>query len=178
MRHLVEFSAEREAPAAVVERLRSIDATAELLFWGPRLAEVEQPSGLLVNVLFPVWLLGTVRPNGIRRRVGYHLLHTQEILGPRGDRDTWRYGKLLYQGFAPVAFYPAREPGDFLVEDFRKRDWLFRNALQAEAQRAMDESEGVPQFELKIKRMIDKAQSEGPGLWRFAFGKRRSFAVN
>jgi hypothetical protein len=178
MAPLVEFSTERQAPDHVVEGLRSIDATADLLFWGPRLAEIEQPSGLLVNVVFPVWLLGTVRPNGIRRRVGARLLRTQELLGVRGHRDTWRYGKLLYQGFAPVAFYPAREPGDLLIEDFRKRDWLFRNALQAEAQRAMAESEGAPQLELRVKKMIDKVHSEGLGLWKFAFAGRRSFVVN
>lgn len=177
MHHLVEFAATREAADDVVQRLRSIDPTAELLFWGPRWTEVEA-GGHTVPFVLPVWLLGTVRPNGIRRQVGHHLLRTQEMMGARGDRDTWRYGRLLYQGFAPVAFYPFREPGPAIIEDFRKRDWLFRNCLAAEAKRAIDESDGVPQLDLRIKTLIDKVKSEAADGWRFTVGGRRSVTMN
>jgi hypothetical protein len=178
VQHLVEFPHTREAPEEILERLRSIEPTAELLYWGPRLSDVEVWDGRRITVVVPVWLLGTVRPNGLRRRMGAHLLESQEKLGPRGDRDTWRYAKLLYQNFAPVAFYPARDVTPSIVEDFRLRDWALRNNLEAEEQRALLEMEGAPQLELRKQQMIDKAQAEGPSLWRFTFGGRRSFRMN
>lgn len=178
MERLVEFPGIREAPGHITAGLRSIDSAAELLYWGPRLAEVDVSPGRTIPIVVPVWLLGTVRPNGMRRRAGAHLLETQQQLGPRGDRDTWRYAKLLYQDFAPVAFYPFREANQGIVEDFRRRNWLLRNQFEAEQERAMLEAEGIPALELRQQTMIDKAQAEGPSIWRFAYKGQRSFAVN
>lgn len=173
----VTFSQTREAPEDVLERLRAIDPAADLLFWGPRQAEVDV-GGKSELVVVPVWLLGAVRPNGMRRRAGAMILNTQERLGARGDRDTWRYGKLLYQSFAPIAFYPFPQADVRIIEDFRLRDWLFRNQFETEEQNALLEAEGVPALELRKQQMIDKAQGEGPSLWKFAFGKRRSFLMS
>jgi hypothetical protein len=175
---LVEFPHTREAPEHVLGRLRSIEPTAELLYWGPRLSDVEVSPGKTIPILVPVWALGTVRPNGLRRRMGAHILNTQERLGARGDCDTWRYGKLLYQHFAPVVFYPARDPSSAIVEDFRLRDFIYRWGLEEEERRWMLEAEGIPALELRKQTMIDKAQAEGPSLWKFTFGGRRSFSVN
>lgn len=178
MDRLVQFSHVREAPEHILERLRSIDSTAELLWWGPRLGDVPIAPGKVVPIVFPVWLLGTVRPNGLRRKVGIRLLRTQEMLGPKGDRDNWRYANLLYQNFAPIAFYPFREAGSAIVEDFRLRDWMLRNQVNEEEQRFLLEAEGIPALELRKATMLDKAQSEGPSIWRFAYKNQHSVTVN
>ena len=174
----VTFSQTREAPGDILERLRAIDPAAELLFWGPRLADVETAPGLVLPVVVPVWLLGVVRPNGLRRTAGYVMLRHQDRLGAAGNRDSWRYGHLLYQSFAPIAFYPFPQADVRIVDDFRLRDWLFRNAFAQEENRALLEAEGVPALELRRQQMRDKVLSEGPSLWKFAFAKRRSVVVS
>jgi len=176
--HFVDFSASREAPEHVVRRLRSIDATAELLWWGPRPMDIDVGYTKRVTVVSPVWLLGTVHHNATRRQVGWGMMRTQELLGAQGNRDTWRYAKLIYQGFAAVAFYPYRDPTEAIYQDFMERHWRFLNRWNEEGARALAESEGQPEFDMAVKYLTDKAQAEGPSQWKFAFAKRRSFGVN
>ena len=178
MQHFVDFVTQREAPEHVVRRLRSVDPTAELLWWGPRAVEVDVGNGRPIMLSLPVWLLGTVKQNGYRRRVGAQLIESQEKLGPRGNRDTWRYARLLYQGFAPVTFYPFRDPTEAIARDFEKRNWLFLHRFNEECERALDESEGLPHLEMRQQRIRDYVGGEGAALWKFAFAKRRSFAAN
>jgi hypothetical protein len=176
--HFVDFPTTREAPEHVVRRLRSIDATAELLWWGPRLTDLEVGYTKRVSVVLPVWLLGTVKQNAVRRHVGWKMLLSQEQLGPRGNRDTWRYAKLIYQGFAAVAFYPVRDPTEAIAADFAERHWRFCNRFNEEGARALAESEGQPEYDLAVKYLVEKAKAEAPGIWRFSFGKRRGVLVN
>jgi hypothetical protein len=176
--HFVDFSATREPPEHVVRRLRSIDATAELLWWGPRLTDLEVGYTKRVTVVSPVWLLGTVKQNAVRRQVGWGMMRSQEQLGARGNRDTWRYARLIYQGFAAVAFYPARDVTEAIAADFAERNWRFHHRWNEEGARALAESEGQPEYDLAIKYLTEKAKAEGPSQWRFAFAKRRSFGVN
>jgi hypothetical protein len=178
VQHFVDFAATREAPEHVVRRLRSIDTTAELLWWGPRLTDLEVGYTKRVTVVLPVWLLGTVRPNAVRRRVAWGMLQSQEKLGPRGNRDTWRYARLLYQGFAAVAFYPVRDPTEAIAADFAERHWRFCNRFDEEGARALAESEGQPEYDLAVRYLVEKAKAEAPSLWHFALGKRRSVLVN
>lgn len=178
MQSLVDYSRNRQAPEHVLAGLRAIDPTADLLWWGPRLVEQLGPNGRPQMAMVPVWFLGTVRSTFHRRRTGAEMLHTQEVLGPQGNRDSWRFAKLVYQGFAPVAFYPTREPHWGIVEDFRKRDWIFRCQFDAEGERVLDEAEGVPKLELARQTMREKVLGEAPGVWQFTFGGRRSFNVN
>ena len=176
--HFVDFAASREAPEHVVRRLRSIDETAELLWWGPRLMDLEVGYTKRVTVVSPVWLLGTVKQNAVRRQTGWGMMRSQERLGVQGNRDTWRYARLIYQGFAAVAFYPYRDPTEAIYHDFLERQWRFLNRWDEEGARALAESEGQPEFEMAVKYLTDKAKAEGPGQWKFAFAKRRSFSVN
>lgn len=177
----VSFPHLREAPEDILERLRAIDPTAELLWWGPRVADLQLAGGRnarTVQVVSPVWLLGTVRQNGARRLAGARLLAMQERLGARGDRDTWRYARLLYQGFATIAFYPTRDPGAEIVEDFRRRDWLLRFRADEEGERLLAEAEGAPQLEVRKQTAREFAEGEGPSIWRFAFKRPVSVTVN
>lgn len=173
MRSTLEYPAVREAPEHVLRGLRTVDPDAELLYWGLRPDEqAKEPT------LRSVWVLGTVRRTRTRLLAGIRLMEAQERLGPRGDRDAWQIGKLLSQGFATVAFYPTDVPTWAVVHDFQKRDWLYRFAFDEEFERSADVSEGLPQLEQRIKYLTDRNDSEGRDIWRYTFGKRRSYAVN
>jgi hypothetical protein len=131
-----------------------------------------------VTTVSPVWLLGTVKQNAVRRQVGWSMMRSQELLGAQGNRDTWRYARLIYQGFAAVAFYPFRDPHEGIAADFAERNWRFHNRWNEEGARALAESEGQPEYDLAIQTLMDKAKSEGPSHWRFHIGRRRSFGLN
>jgi hypothetical protein len=178
MQHSVDFAATRQAPAHVLRRLRSIDETAELLWWGPRLIDLDVGYTKRTSVVSPVWLLGTVKQNAVRRHVGWQMMKNQELLGPQGNRDTWRFARLIYQGFAAVAFYPVRDPTEAIARDFAERHWRFCHRWNEEGARAMAESEGQPEYDLAVKYLGETAKEMGPDVWRFAFNKRRSVLVN
>lgn len=175
MDRLVEFPRIREAPRDILGRLRAIDPNAELLYWGPRLTDIEV-GGRTVAVVLPVWLLGVVQPNAARRGAGARMVELHEALGAKGNRDAWQYGKLLYQSFAPVSFYPMRDPTGAIVEDFRKRDWIYRHQFDeiGEAWLSAPDRE----FQMRVQQIQDKTRSEGPGIWRFACAGRRSVTLN
>lgn len=175
MIRLVEFPRIREAPEDILGRLRAIDPAAELLYWGPRLTDIEV-GGKTVAVVVPVWLLGVVQANAARRGAGARMVELHEALGAQGNRDAWQYGKLLYQHFAPIAFYPMRDPGGALVEDFRKRDWVYRHQFEEVGREWLETPER--EFALRLKQVQDKTRGDGPGIWRFTCAGRRSVSQN
>ena len=163
----------RDAPDHVVRGIRTIDPAAVLLYWGLRPTVINGKT-----VPHPVWVLGTLEATQGRREAGARMMATQEALGPRGDQESWQIGKLLYQGFATVAFYPVAVPTWAIVDDFQKRDWLYRNAFDEEFERAADVAEGLPQLQARLRYLQDRHEAESASIWRYAMGKRRSFAVN
>jgi hypothetical protein len=126
----------RRAPRRIQELIREIDPEAELIYGGTG-----------------VWMLGSVRPNQlVRRKAERGMAHLLHHLGKAGQASIsipssvkreiafrfW-WWNLLRQGWRPISRYPKTpgeriygEPGSWIVEDFRERDWRYRSQFDYE----------------------------------------------
>ena len=117
VQRLVHHEADREAPDALILRLREIDPSFEVVYFGEGW-----------------WWVGAVRPNAARRRIG------DTILAEEAKRDVPNphnvlLGRLAQQGFAFICRYRSpdglasavSEDGErvSIVEDIRARHHAF-----------------------------------------------------
>ena len=161
-----------EAPPHVLEGLKAVNRTAELVPLGLREITVTTPSGLLVPTWAPVWLLGTVRPNestwNERKRV------------PVRGGDSERMWRLVCQGFRPygdISFIPGQDLNSEVVHAFRMREWLADHEFDKQLARRLSESDDTPHLLLNQQKMRDLAEAEGKDVWRFVFKGRRSVTM-
>lgn len=126
----VQFPQIRTAPIDVVRGLREVDPTAELVY-------MERGR----------WLLGSVRWNrdlvqqsarilaraieAASRASKFAPTHQMEQL--RRIRGRVQFAVLGSQGFRPITEYVIQgAPNSRIVEDFRRRDWMFKNTTDTE----------------------------------------------
>jgi hypothetical protein len=161
---LVDFPQLRTAPKDVVRGLREVDPTAELVY-------LEKGR----------WLLGSVRWNrdlvaAARRILGRALkvAHNSTKHGPTHQiehlprvRGRVQFALLAMQGFRPITEYKIQgSPDSRVVEDFRRRDWLFKNTSDLEHE-AMLSSESE---ERKREARADLTDSErARDAWKWMF---------
>jgi hypothetical protein len=163
---LVYHPSPRQCPPAVRRGLRAIDPTAELVY-----------------LRTGNWLLGSVRPTRIRQRKAIRVLdglsrHGADTTGMTdAEIDLLRYqrygtfmvAKLILQGFAPIKLYHTWDPDSSIVEDFRRRDWLYRHRADAEFAERQDEAEGGPEERARFAALQAAIKLFGPELHQRTF---------
>jgi hypothetical protein len=123
---LVDLPQAREAPEHVRRGLRLLDPTAEVIYMGDG-----------------VWLVGTVRPNTVRRGIAERRLNTfvravsgGKRMSKRGIRKA-RAELLALQGFQPISEWHGDISGR-VIEDFIRSRWLMEHTSDDELFRQMD----------------------------------------
>lgn len=156
-RPLVRFPTPRQAPDHVVGRLRDVDPTADLVYLG-----------------LGQWVLGSVRPNGYRARKARKLRAGENDLPAQKRRPgIYLLTALLEQGFRPVAVYGESEvQSQYVVRDFRERDWNYRTRPEAAFRAAMDRSDRSRDVEARVAAILDKVHADFPTIHRHTFGGR------
>lgn len=148
----IAFPQSRTAPPALLQQLREIDANAELVYFG---------AGR--------WALGVYRPHrqviaAAARRLAF-LSHFA-----RATRDDVHGTRLETTGFRPIHWYTIQgEPDGRIVEDFRLRDFNYRNQADATFAARMSESAGEVARAEHDRRLRSNLQAAAPDAWRHAF---------
>lgn len=169
----------RLPPPEVVDGLREVDPTAELIYVGKGR-----------------WLLGSVQPDRERRKLAVRAMaayrtvldHTAPAAGSHVEgagtplqldaktRAELRYRlwrkKLQLQGFRDITLF-RQEPDSAVVDAFRMMDWFHRH-MQAEAERrALADAEKPSKEEReRLERVRDYWSAEGPDVYRKAILKK------
>lgn len=149
MRHTT-LPLEREAPSALLSELREIDPSLEL-----------------VHVERDRWMVGSFRPNELRRRVAGAML--ERLRHKKGATIAeYRMARLIMEGFSPIASYTLRDPDGRIVSDVREREWNLRHRAEAVFQKKLEESEGKPEADQKLSTLRDQAEvgSRDRAIWR------------
>jgi hypothetical protein len=146
---LVHFPSPRLAPKEVIQRLREIDETFELVW------------------LVDHWRLGRVRPTTARYYAGGRMLRTEMAL-PEPDPLNIGYARLVMQGFATTAGY-QHEPDGRIVKDARVRMYNLRNRREAAFRERLDETMGGPQQRERQRVAADWGRSMASEAWRRGF---------
>lgn len=163
----------RRAPDELQELLRDVDPTAELLYGGAG-----------------VWLLGKYRPNrDIRKRAEGSIARLEVSLGkaaqgrisipPKVKREIafrfW-WWHLIRMGFRPVSRYPQEpgerihgEPGTWIVEDFRKRQWIADHDRGRALQEREEEYDQEPREQAAQDRLRTYLEEMASDIHRHAF---------
>lgn len=118
------------APREIIEGLRTVDRGADLAYLG---------AGR--------WLLVVKKPhNSIRQQGAATMLDALTAELRNGTEKSTaqikqraRYALLAYYGYSPVAQYDVQgSPDSAIVDDFRRRDWLYRTTSDDALFRAID----------------------------------------
>lgn len=150
-RPLVFFPSERTAPKEVIQHLREIDPTFELVW------------------VDNAWLLGRVRPTSLRYLQGGRIL-AHELAKADPDPGTIAYARLAMQGFAPTEAYP-HEADSRIIEDARLRIYNLENRAEATFNERIDESMGGPRHREALRQTRIGAGNMAREAWRRAFKK-------
>ena len=112
MDRFIDIPVERETPEDILERLRSIDPGAELFYAGDGW-----------------WWMGVVKPDSERRVAAQLQLLAWENLRQEPPWPVKRIALLKAVGFGLCGKYRFNDGPDFdfIIEDFRKADWIWRN---------------------------------------------------
>ncbi len=164
-RSRLDFPAAREAPPRLVVRLRAVDPTAELLYWGRGR-----------------WLLGTVRRDrravatagkklvAAQRALARHIVQSKTGGRVRLDQrsvDQANLAVLALQGFRPFGdFYRMTDPDGRIVEDFRRADWLYRTTTDEAFIEALEAPRLAARHEAR-NELTDYGRAADA--WRYAF---------
>ncbi len=149
----LNFPVLRTPPSDVVRLLREVDPTAELVYFGRGR-----------------WILGAiVRRSDLRGQCERIVDSALETL----KKTEWRYlhrfdyrttarlqfALLGLQGFRPIAEYVFQGPPDSrVVDDFRRRDWLYRNMRDVDYHTAADAAIAKPRLEAHAD-LVDPARA-------------------
>lgn len=161
MKQLIEHPTMREAPSALLERLREIDPNIELVYIGKG-----------------YWALGSVQPHSEREKRARETLGFQYSL-PEHMRSVGaiRYAKIRMQGFRHIALYTEGdvENGKVLL-DFRERDWNYRHRAEEVYRKRIEDADynSPGNVQRRIEMLLDFHRSEGPSIYRYAFLGRKS----
>jgi len=159
--HRVEFPAERVAPEGVTLRLREIDPATELVYLGAG-----------------EWALGSVQPSEDRKRRAEEIVAEQLAL-PEEQQSSGiiLFFRLLAQGFRVIGLYgEADVQNGRVVQDFRERDWRFRNAGEETFRARLFESSDEHDLEERVIQILDYVHGEWNDLHAHTFLGRRTFA--
>lgn len=149
----VESMEGREPPLLLLAQLRDIDPTAELVYFGVWVDEVNEtpvpdadgrgitmrPEREQRHAPMQRWRLGTIRRTDERQRRGQAILAMEGRRAVTNPRNVL-LGKLLLQGFAQIEEYLGNDPFGVMlvnpgvdeyyttiVDDFRARDAAWRS---------------------------------------------------
>lgn len=149
-----------EPPANVLAALREVDPTVDLVYLG-----------------LGVWVLGSVKPNAHRARVGQRLF-AGELRRPLEAQSMgrFRWARLILQGFRPIDLLDYSDiPSGRVVRDFRYADYRYRHDADAAFEENLVGSDDETGLRERIAVLMDLNNSEGRDIWRHAFGGRRNF---
>jgi hypothetical protein len=154
---LVRFPRAFDAPSQVVERLREVDPSAELIYLG-----------------LGCWVLGSVQPHDYRARKARELRRSENALPALSKRPGLYLLTLLYeQGFRVINIYDTADvQHQAVVRDLRERDWRFRNMRDEAFAEAAKRSEHGD-LETRIVQILDMVHAEFPTIHRHLFRGRR-----
>lgn len=157
----------RRPPDPLVRLLREVDPRAELVYCGAG-----------------KWLLGTVEHNSLRARrcelviKNIRKLQTKvgngSIVIPRHVKKAlsfrlWRW-ELNRQGHRAIARYDIQgEPGSWIHEDFRERDYRYRTDLEGEIRRQEEEADAELEVQKKLEQFSEFLELEHKSIHRHAF---------
>lgn len=142
----------RETPPDVLRGLRDVHPQAELVYAGQGR-----------------WLAGIVKPDSARRRNAIRLLQMQRDrhVFVESNHDQLLMGWLMLQGFGLVADYHIQgEPTGAIVEDFRRRDWVYRHLDMEQVYARLEaQSEKLPEKMRAQLGVREKLQADGRWLF-------------
>jgi hypothetical protein len=145
---------DREAPVALLQRLREVEPLAELAYVGEG-----------------KWWLGRREPNAELSKAGLEKVRVANTVAavqkmtPEAVR-MHRVGKLQQAGLVFIAEYEG-EPDGRIVKDLEVMDFLWKlNATQQRWEKAMDADKNAEK-ELAMKDMLDEGRAHDA--WRYAF---------
>lgn len=149
-----------DAPQHIVEGLKAIDPSAELLYLAQgKWALVARPSG--VN-LWP------------RRRIGLNILRQMRRKGVV-DPVTERTAMLTAEGYGVILIQAwPHAPTSDLVEWFREADWASRHDMDARMDVHEAESDGRAWEDRMTQRFRDYNESEGRSIYRHVYKGRHT----
>lgn len=160
---LTSVRTRREAPVHIIEALRAIDPTAEL---------VELKPG--------VWILGVVSPNSERTKMGERML-ARALRRPMGHPDyitRIRFARLVIEGFRQIQMYRMADADWRIVEDFRERDFNYRAHLEEKLREAEREMSGEAAEERSKAIVLERARALATDLGSIVFRKRKSVRMD
>ncbi len=149
LRPLVFHPSERTAPKEVIQHLREIDPSFDLVW------------------VVDAWVLGRVRPTALRYLQGGRVVKAA-LFAAEPDPATIQYGRLAMQGFAPTEVY-QHEADSRIVEDARLRIYNLLNRAEATFADRLDESVGGPRHREALRQTQLGAGNMAREAWRRAF---------
>lgn len=158
-RPIIDMPAARVAPEHVVERLREVDATADLIYLG-----------------LGVWTLWFAVHNSYRTKIGTRLV-ASELARPQEMQSMGRLkmARLFQQGYR---FYDFIDDGDIesgaVVREFRFADWRYRHMADAAFEENLKGSDDATGLQRRIDLLMDFNASEQRSIWQHVFKGRRS----
>lgn len=149
-RRLVDYPGDRPPPEHLLRGLREIDPVAEMVYIG-----------------HGDWLVGRVQPNNERYVLGAYAARL-ELSHPNPNLEALRDAQLQMQGFAAVATWHFEgEPTSIVVEDFRRRCWIYDRSREAAIREAVRASAGVD-AEAQARATANLARAAAPDAWRMS----------
>jgi hypothetical protein len=144
----------RTAPEDIVRRLREIDPSFELVYWGAG-----------------VWRLGRIWPFHAAR-----VTKARRILAMEFARDTQQEGnvrmaRLAAEGFRSTCDYHQNDPDDRIVQDARIRIYNLREARHRVFQERLSETMGDQRLAESQRVAKDAASSMAGDAWDYAYRK-------
>lgn len=159
----------REPPPDLLRQLREIDAAAELFHVGEG-----------------VWWLGCVLLTEQRVKDGANILYNEEKRDFPNPRNVL-LGKLAQQGFARIQAYTEigggpdgpvhdeEKTATSIVEDFRARDWAWKNDPETAFKRRLAASDLNSERVEKEGQLLEWLRTDGRAMYRREIRHRVSF---
>lgn len=160
----------REAPPLLLARLREIEPTAELIYFGEG-----------------DWRLGSVRKSDARTEAGEHILAAESRRSPANPKNVL-LGHLLKEGFAQIAQYKCDgdpsvglvRDGDgnecSIIEDLRERDYNFHlDQGKAVFAQRLEHTDGTVRERENRRRAHDYLVNDGRDHYRREIRHRTQF---
>ena len=148
-----------EAPEHILKQLQEIDPNAGLRYMGDG------------------WLLFVKGENRAAKNMAHRTAQTIVNSGlTEKNRARFLFSLWLAQeGIRPIHFYQQRECDERIVEDFRKRDWNWRNRPEEAATEGIEASSDAEEEERKIAVVREALHANKKDMFRILQGNPSSF---
>lgn len=178
MQPRLDLPASREAPEHVLEGLRRVDPSVDVVWWGEH-GFPAMRNGQQTTVVGPAWLICAPAPSAgwLREKAGERLMMFAKAPVNRQDPDRIRPWLLRYKGWRPVMFIPARDLDYGVVEDFRAADWTHKHMNTLIEEQLIARFGDDAQLRARTEQMREIVKATMGDIWRYAMRGRRGVLV-